>query len=106
MGSGEYYQMMGQVGLNIPRVYGMEFLPQYLALHQAMENELVSSCHAVARGGLAVHLVLAAMGGDLGMTIQLPAIPAVQGLSDSQKLYSESCGRFVVTVSPEQKNVV
>ncbi|MCG6877982.1 MAG: phosphoribosylformylglycinamidine synthase [Deltaproteobacteria bacterium] len=103
MGGGEYYQMMGQVGSNVPRVYGMEFLPQYLALHQAIQSQLVSSCHAVARGGLAVHLALAAMGGTLGMTIQLPAIPAAPGLSDSQKLYSESCGRFVVTVAPEQK---
>jgi phosphoribosylformylglycinamidine (FGAM) synthase-like enzyme len=95
--------MMDQVGLNVPRVYPKEFLPQYLALHQAIKSELVSSCHAVARGGLAVHLALAAMGGALGMTLQLPLIPSAPGLSNTQKLYSESCGRFVITVAPEMK---
>ncbi len=103
MGGGEYYQLMGQVGLNVPRVYGLEFLPQYVALHRAIEAELVSSCHAVARGGLAVHLALAAMGGMMGMTIHLPRVPSVPGLTNAQKLYSESCGRFIITVAPEQK---
>jgi len=103
LGGGEYYQMMEQVGLNVPRVYWMEFFPRYLALHEAMKNDLVSSCHAVARGGLAVHLALAAMGGALGMTVELPLIPSAPGLSNTQKLYSESCGRFVITVAPEMK---
>jgi phosphoribosylformylglycinamidine synthase len=94
---------MEQVGLNVPRVYPEEFLPQYLALYQAMKGELVSSCHAVTRGGLAVHLALAAMGGALGITLQLPLIPSAPDLSITQKLYSESCGRFVITVAPEQQ---
>ena len=103
LGGSEYYQMMEQVGINVPKVYPEEFLPRYMALHQAINSELVSSCHAVARGGLAVHLALTAMGGGLGITLQLPLIPSAPGLSDTQKLYSESCGRFVITVAPEQK---
>ena len=103
LGGGEYYQMMEQVGLNVPRVYPEEFFPQYLALHQAIKCDLVSSCHVVSRGGLAVHLALSAMGGELGMTIQLPLLPSAPGLSNTQKLYSESCGRFVLTVAPEQE---
>jgi phosphoribosylformylglycinamidine (FGAM) synthase-like enzyme len=95
--------MLGQVGLNVPRVYHKEFLPHYLALHRAIKSGLVSSCHAIARGGLAVHLALVAMGGGLGMTLQLPLVPAGPGLSNTQKLYSESCGRFVITVAPEMK---
>ncbi|OQY41578.1 MAG: hypothetical protein B6240_15040 [Desulfobacteraceae bacterium 4572_87] len=101
LGGGEYYQMMEQVGINVPKVYPEEFLPRYMALHQAMKDERVSSCHAVARGGLAVHLALSAMGGALGMTVQLPLIPSAPGLSNTQKLYSESCGRFIITVAPE-----
>jgi phosphoribosylformylglycinamidine (FGAM) synthase-like enzyme len=103
MGGSEFYQMMDQVGLNVPRVYRVEFLPQYRALHQAIKSELVSSCHAVARGGLAVNLALAAMGGALGMSVRLPLIPSAPGLSNTQRLYSESCGRFVITVAPEMK---
>ena len=103
LGGSEYYQMMEQVGLNVPRVYSEEFLPQYTALHRAINSELVSSCHAVSRGGLAVHLALTAMGGALGMTLQSPLIPAAPNLSNTQKLYSESCGRFIITVAPEQR---
>ena len=103
LGGSEYYQMMEQIGLNVPRVRPEAFLPQYLALHQAIKNDLVSSCHAVSRGGLAVHLALAAMGGELGMTVSLPLIPCAPGLTNAQKLYSESCGRFVLTVATEQK---
>jgi phosphoribosylformylglycinamidine synthase len=68
-----------------------------------MKGELVSSCHAVARGGLAVHLALTAMGGALGITLQLPLIPSVPDLSNAQALYSESCGRFIITVAPERQ---
>ncbi len=105
LGGAEYYQMMGYVGLNVPRVYPVEFLPQYLALNEAMAQELVSSCHAVARGGLGTHLALPAMGGMLGMTVRLSAIPSVPDLTNAQRLYSESCGRFIITVAPDKKKL-
>ena len=53
--------------------------------------------------GLAVHLALVAMAGELGMDIDLPLIPGSAGLKPNQKLYSESCGRFVITVAPRKK---
>ncbi len=103
LGGGEYYQMMEQIGLNVPKIFPEEFLPPYLALHQAIKRDLISSCHAVSRGGLVVHLALAAMGGELGMTISLPLIPCAEKLTTAQKLYSESCGRFILTVAPDKK---
>jgi phosphoribosylformylglycinamidine synthase len=103
LGGSEYYQMMGAVGRNVPHVNAEKFWPSYLALHQAIIQGLVSSCHAVTRGGLAVHLAMVAMGAGLGIEIQEPMIPSAEGLSITQKLYSESCGRFIITVSPERK---
>jgi len=103
LGASEYYQMMGSTGLNVPRVNVEGLWPQYLSLHKAIQSGLVSSCHAVTRGGLGVHLSMVAMAGELGMKIQLPLIPATSGLTASQVLYSESCGRFVMTVAPEKK---
>jgi phosphoribosylformylglycinamidine synthase len=102
LGASEYYQMMGAVGLNAPRVSVKTLWPEYLALHRAISEGLVSSCHAVSRGGLGVHLAMVAMAGELGMEIDLPLIPAEPGLTASQTLYSESAGRFVITVSPEK----
>ncbi len=103
LGASEFYQLMGSTGLNVPAVNVEELLPQYRALHRAISEGLISSCHAVSRGGLAVHLAMAAMAGELGMEISLAHIPAANGLTASQILYSESCGRFVITLSPDKK---
>ena len=103
LGGSEYYQMLNSTGLNIPKVNAAELWPHYLALHKAIQARLVSSCHAVSRGGLAVHLAMVAMAGELGMEIHVPSIPTASGLAISQILYSESCGRFIVTVAPERK---
>ena len=82
-----------------------EVWPGYLALHRAIQEGLVSSCHAVSRGGLAVHLAMVAMAGELGMEINLASIPRASGLTVSQTLYSESCGRFIITVPPGKKEM-
>ncbi len=103
LGASEYYQEMGSVGLNVPVVEAEELWPQYTALYMAIQKDLISSCHAVSRGGLAVHMAMVAMAGELGMEIQAPLIPAAPGLTVTQTFYSESCGRFVITVAPERK---
>ncbi len=103
LGASEYYQMMGSVGLNVPAVDAKELLPQYHALHRAISEDLVSSCHAVSRGGLGAHLAMVAIAGETGMRINLEQIPAEIGLNASQILYSESCGRLIITIDPEKK---
>ncbi len=104
LGGSEYYQMMENVGLNVPTVNAEQFLPLYRALHKTMQEDLVTSAHAVSRGGLAVHLALAAMGGDLGLELHLDEVPGSPGLEPARILYSESCGRFIVTVDPSRKD--
>jgi phosphoribosylformylglycinamidine synthase len=103
LGGSEYYQLMEKIGLHVPKVDVNLVWPLYLALHRAIQQGLVSSTHAVARGGLAVHLALVAMAGELGMEIHIGKAPSRPGLSSTQTLYSESAGRFVVTVNPERK---
>ncbi|MBW2064280.1 MAG: phosphoribosylformylglycinamidine synthase subunit PurS [Deltaproteobacteria bacterium] len=103
LGASEYYQLMGEVGLNVPRVSVEEVWPLYLGLARAIKNGLVSSAHAVARGGLGVHLALVAMGGELGAEIHLDRVPTEDGLLDTQILYSESAGRFIVTIDPKKQ---
>ena len=105
LGGSEYYQMMGAIGLNVPQVNAEEVWPDYLALYKAIQEGLVSSCHAVSRGGLAVHLAMIAMAGELGMEINFAPIPRASDLTVSQVLYSESCGRFVITVPPGKKEL-
>jgi len=103
LGGGEYYQMMGEVGLNVPWVDVNKSWPMYIALHKAMDAGLVSSAHAVSRGGLAVHMAMVAMAGETGMDIRLEDVPVTDDLSDTKILYSESSGRFIVTVDPAKQ---
>jgi phosphoribosylformylglycinamidine synthase len=103
LGGSEYYQMMGELGLNVPKVNAEELKPLYKRFCEAIDKGLIASAHAVSRGGLAVHLAMVAMGGETGMDIDLRSIPAFSGLSDAKILYSESAGRFIVTVDPAKK---
>ncbi len=103
LGGGEFYQMMGSVGLNAPELKPEETKPCYEALHRAVKEELTASCHAVGRGGLAVHLALVALAGDLGLEISVEKIPGAEGLTPTRALYSESCGRFVITAPQESR---
>jgi phosphoribosylformylglycinamidine (FGAM) synthase-like enzyme len=106
LGASEFYEMMGAVGVHIPKVNPEEVWPCYRALYEAIQADIVSSCHAILSGGLAVHLAMVAMGGEAGMEIQLSRTPAAENLTPSQILYSESCGRFIVTVAPENQETL
>jgi phosphoribosylformylglycinamidine synthase len=102
LGASEYYELFGYTGRNVPRVVPEAFLPLYRQLASAIAAECTASVHGVYRGGLGVHLALTAMAGGLGMKIHLDRVP-VEGLeSDDAVLFSESQGRFVVTVAPDR----
>jgi phosphoribosylformylglycinamidine synthase subunit PurSL len=104
LGGSEYYHMMDEVGLKVPWVDVNKTWPMYLAVSKAIEEDLVSSVHAVSRGGLAVHLAMVAMAGETGMEINLDGVPNNDDLSDTRVLYSESSGRFIVTVDPAKED--
>ncbi|GKT09592.1 AIR synthase-related protein [Desulforhabdus sp. TSK] len=104
LGGSEYYDLMGEVGLNVPTVEPRGSLKLYKALEGAISGGLLASCHGIYRGGLAVHAAMAAFASSFGMTLDLQHVPqkecAAGRLRDDQLLFSETCGRFLVTVSP------
>mgnify|MGYP003564561164 CR=1 FL=1 len=104
LGASEYYQLFGYLGLNIPKVKAEAFFPLYKALALAINQELIASAHGIYRGGLGVHLAMKAMSGGLGMSINLNKVPMVEPIRDDQILFSESAGRFIVTVDPAKKD--
>jgi phosphoribosylformylglycinamidine synthase II len=105
LGGSEYYAHLGEIGLNVPRVRIDEFLAVYRALSQAIVRRRVASAHGIYRGGLGVHLAMVAMGGNLGMRIELNRIPNAGLNRDDGVLFSESAGRFIVTVDPQNREV-
>ncbi len=104
LGGSEYYGLMGYVGLNVPVVRPKEFFKTYKKMEIAARKGVLASAHGIYRGGLGVHLAMVAMGGNLGMDIDLLSVPAHENLSHDKILFSETCGRFIVTISPEKKN--
>jgi len=106
LGASEYYELLGATGLNVPEVLFERFKVVYKALTKAIDQEIIASAHAVARGGLGVHLALCAMAGGLGMEIDLALVPgnSARGrLRNDTLLFSESSGRFIVTIGKENR---
>jgi phosphoribosylformylglycinamidine synthase len=101
LGGSEYYAHLTEVGLNVPQVRSDAFLETYRALSRAIAEGLVASAHGIYRGGLGVHLAMVAMGGHLGMQIELGRVPVADLDRNDQVMFSESAGRFVVTIDPQ-----
>ena len=102
LGGSEYYSFLGYTGVNVPRLDPRETIPLYRALEQAMEKGLVSSCKSINRGGLGISLAFSAFAGEIGLEVDLRKVPVEGELSTEKILFSESCGRFIVTV-PQEK---
>ena len=108
LGASEYYELMGQTGLNIPMVKFNRFRVIYRALEKAIEKEIIASAKAVSRGGIGVGLAMTAMAGGLGIECDLGKIPFNDekgGKRDDILLFSESAGRFIVTIAPENREI-
>jgi phosphoribosylformylglycinamidine synthase len=104
LGGSEYYAHLGYVGLNVPQVRTAEFVPLYRAMNRVVEKGGVASVHGVYRGGLGIHLAMVAMGGNLGLQVDARRIPAEGANRNDTLLFSESAGRFIVTVDPRRRS--
>ncbi|MGC9195775.1 MAG: AIR synthase-related protein [Syntrophobacteraceae bacterium] len=114
LGGSAYYDLLGYTGLNVPKVPGFNgpngmdkdkceaLLDLYRAVEKTISSGLAASCHGIYRGGLGVHAALVGIGARLGLTIDLSKMIVLDdSLCDAHRLFSESCGRFLVTVRPE-----
>jgi phosphoribosylformylglycinamidine synthase len=73
----------------------------YRALHRAITSGLVHSCHDVAEGGIAVAVAEMAIGGGIGASIDLATAPGAGALDGLTLTFSESLGRLLVEVGPD-----
>ena len=108
MGASALYRMWAEAqgtplhyGGEVPKVDGETALKIYRAMNQAVEAGWLKSATTPTKGGLAVALALATIGGQLGAEIQLDALPVEGELDTQTRLFSESNSRFIVTVAPE-----
>jgi len=110
LGGSEYYRYLGErcrgkafVGNSVPRLAVEEALALYDRVERATAAELLHSAHAPAMGGLAVALARMAFGGELGLAIDLRAVPRLDAEADDELLYSESGTRLLATCAPGEE---
>lgn len=100
-GGGEYFAMLGYTGNEVPKVDADRAIATYNAVSAVTEAGLARSLHTPALGGLAVAFAKCAVGGRLGMEIDLTKIPASGNMTEAEILFSESNSRFVMTAAPK-----
>ncbi len=109
-GGSEYLAYMGEsiggskyLGNNVPRVDAEKFSALYRAYYSAINKGLIASGISIERGGLGVALTKSALGGGLGCDIDLNLVPVKEVNRPDTILFSESQGRFLVSVNPAKK---
>ena len=92
---------LGLRGGRVPQVDAAAALARYRALHALMGQRAIAACHDCSDGGLAVALAEMCIGGRLGAEVDLDAVPALEEMSRTELLYSESASRLLVSVKPD-----
>ncbi|HUQ84821.1 MAG TPA: phosphoribosylformylglycinamidine synthase subunit PurL [Candidatus Limnocylindrales bacterium] len=98
----EYLAMNNATGSKVPVVDSDRNKKMYHAFYKAVQKNLIASSISIGRGGLAIALTKKAIGGGLGINISLKEITGNVSRDDFA-LYSESQGRMLVTIEPNNK---
>jgi phosphoribosylformylglycinamidine synthase len=101
LGGSEFYKMFNEIGKNVPTVSAEVSKKIYDAVSTATDNGLIRSTHGCYKGGLAVALAQTSFAGGYGLDVDINSVMGTVK-DDTNLLYSESSGRFVVTVSPDR----
>ncbi len=103
LGGSEFFAMLGAVGNDVPKVDADAAKALYERVARATDRGLCHSLHTPALGGLGAALARKAMGGRLGIEVDLTGVPtAAADMTPAEILFSESNARFVATV-PENR---
>jgi phosphoribosylformylglycinamidine synthase len=102
--AGSHYALLtGTDGAGEPPGLPPRGLERYRAVHRAMRAGLVRACHDLSEGGLAVAAAEMCIAGRLGLELDLDALPVEGILTVEERLFSESNGRLLVEVAPENR---
>ena len=98
LGGSEYFAHLGSVGNTVPELDAGAAKIRYEKVAGAIAHELIASAFPVSYGGLGVALAKVAIAGQVGMNVTISG-----GVRPDYFLFSESLGRFIVTIAPDNK---
>jgi phosphoribosylformylglycinamidine synthase len=96
LGGSEYCRVRGSNAGIVPRADPVVLGRSMKVLREAMNADLIASCHDVAEGGLAVAVCEMLLGGDIGASLDFARVNP--GIRDDYVLFSESNARWVVEI--------
>lgn len=99
LGASEYYDHLGYLGNNVPETDSHQNLRLYKLYNRASRDRLIASALALGYGGLGAALAKKAIAGGFGLDVDLSSFD----LRADKMLFSESTGRILVTVAPQNK---
>jgi phosphoribosylformylglycinamidine synthase len=104
LGGSEYYSLKGHIGKNVPRVRTAQARNNFNSITEAIDSNLISACHDISEGGLAVSAAEMAFAGGYGVAIDLTKVPNENISRNDFLLFSESNSRFLVEVNKKFKD--
>jgi phosphoribosylformylglycinamidine synthase len=101
LGGSSYGQVTGQRFSSCPAVDTEQAKTIYNAMAALIEKEILSSCHDLSDGGLAVAAAESCIGGGVGAELKLDTMPGEQlhQYPVHVPLFAETPSRFLVSVS-------
>jgi phosphoribosylformylglycinamidine synthase len=104
MGGSHFHLIHGLAEGPAPFGNRQEARKVFRALHKAIQQGLVVSCHDLSEGGLAAALAEMCFSGGWGARVDCQTISALTGdLPDEIILFSESNTRFLLEVAPDKE---
>ncbi len=85
----------------VPDVYPNESRPLMKKVYEAINQGLIEACHDVSEGGIATAVSEMAFSAQKGVKINVDAIKCKEKMTAAEVLFSESNGRFIIEIKPE-----
>lgn len=99
MAYSEYFYLMGRESeTEVPLPHKEINRELFFRLHNLINMKFIKSCHDISDGGLAVALAESSFAGGLGAEVDIESMPKTAEMRDDFMLFSETPGRFIVTI--------
>ncbi len=106
LGGSEYYYFIHGISGGIAPKINIENEKKVLnVVLKAISEDLITAAHDCSKGGLAITIAEMSIKGNYGAEINLNDVPA-SNLGLDELLFSESQGRFILTLKPENLDKV